>query len=216
MLQVKSGGHAINPGFSSTEGIQIYTGKFSQVTYDAASGTAVIGSGLIWDTVYERLQQYNVVVLGGRVTGVSERRNLPRWSVLSPRCATGRHRGLVARRRFVPGDSTVLHTNESRTGYSYKTNQFGPAIDTIVGFNLVLPNGTVTYVTQLTHPDLFWGLKGGFNNFVGSLFFLILLSPSSSAYLLSQGIVTDFTMKTFPQTQVWVRSNLPLSTKGLR
>ena len=63
----------MNPGFSSTQGIQIYTGKFSQVTYDAASSTAVIGTGLIWDTVYERLQEHGVIVLGGRVTGVSGR-----------------------------------------------------------------------------------------------------------------------------------------------
>ena len=63
----------MNPGFSSTEGIHIYTGKFSQVTYDAASATAVIGSGLIWDTVYERLQDNNVIVLGARVTGVSSK-----------------------------------------------------------------------------------------------------------------------------------------------
>jgi len=69
---VKSGGHTSNPGFSSTKGIQIYTGRFSQVTYDPESNTAVIGSGLIWDTVYERLQDHDVIVLGGRVTGVSE------------------------------------------------------------------------------------------------------------------------------------------------
>ena len=61
----------MNPGFSSTTGIHINTAKFSQVTYDAASGTAVIGTGLIWDTVYERLQDYGVNVLGGRVPGVS-------------------------------------------------------------------------------------------------------------------------------------------------
>ena len=42
------------------------------MTYDAASGTAVVGTGLIWDTVYERLQSFNVSVLGGRVSGVSE------------------------------------------------------------------------------------------------------------------------------------------------
>ena len=69
---MKSGGHTTNPGFSSTKGIHIYTGRFSQVTYDATSGTAVIGTGLVWDTVYERLQEYNVTVAGGRVTGVSQ------------------------------------------------------------------------------------------------------------------------------------------------
>ena len=68
----------------------------------------------------------------------------------------------VGLRKF-PG---FLSTDSSPTGYSYKTNQHGLALDTIVGFNLVLPNGTVAYVTQSTHPDLFFGLKGGFNNFV--------------------------------------------------
>jgi FAD/FMN-containing dehydrogenase len=66
-----SGGHTINPGFSSTEGIHIYTGMFSQVAYDAASGTATIGTGLIWDEVYQQLQEHNVTVLGGRENGVS-------------------------------------------------------------------------------------------------------------------------------------------------
>ena len=81
---MKSGGHTSNPGFSSTEGIQIYTGKFSQVTYDAASGTAVVGSGLIWDTVYERLQDHNVIVLGGRAPGVSEPCDSLGWNILNP------------------------------------------------------------------------------------------------------------------------------------
>lgn len=66
--------------------------------------------------------------------------------------------------------SATPHTNRSPIGYSYKTNQYGLSIDTIVGFNLVLPNGTVAYVTQSTHPDLFFGLKGGFNNFVSRSF----------------------------------------------
>ena len=64
--------------------------------------------------------------------------------------------------------SVALYANRPSIGYSYKTNQHGLALDTIVGFNLVLPNGTVTYVTQSTHPDLFFGLKGGFNNFVST------------------------------------------------
>jgi FAD/FMN-containing dehydrogenase len=73
-----SGGHTANPRFSSTEGIQIYTGRFSQVTYDVSSGTAVIGTGLIWDDVYQQLQEHNVTVLGGRVPGVSGR-DSPGW-----------------------------------------------------------------------------------------------------------------------------------------
>jgi len=74
----------MNPGFSSTKGIHIYTGKFSQVTYDPTSGTVVVGSGLIWDTVYQRLQEHNVIVVGGRVTGVSERRDSLGRVILNP------------------------------------------------------------------------------------------------------------------------------------
>jgi len=114
MFQVRSGGHASNLGFSSTQGIQIYTKKFSQVTYDPASSTAVIGTGLIWDTVYEQLQEHGVVVLGGRVTGVSGRRNLPGWNVLNPYCATGRCRRPAARRGWVPGDSPAFCTLTDR------------------------------------------------------------------------------------------------------
>jgi len=80
------------------------------VTYDAASSTAVIGTGLIWDTVYERLQEHDVVVLGGRVTGVSERRDLSGRSVLNPCRTTGRCRRPAAWRRLVPGDSPAFYT----------------------------------------------------------------------------------------------------------
>ncbi|KAG1747826.1 FAD-binding domain-containing protein [Suillus paluster] len=67
-------------------------------------------------------------------------------------------------------------------GFSYLTNQHGLAIDNVVSFELILPNGTVTTVTSSSNPDLYFGLRGGFNNF---------------------GIVTYFTLKTYPQSQIW-------------
>ncbi|KAK7038741.1 hypothetical protein VNI00_010626 [Paramarasmius palmivorus] len=68
-------------------------------------------------------------------------------------------------------------------GYSLWTDQYGLSIDTVVAHDLVLPNGTFIEVNESTSPDLFFALKGGFNNF---------------------GIVTSFTMKAFPQTDIWV------------
>ena len=68
--QVKGGGHTSNPGFSSTPGVQIAMYRFSDVKYDAASQTAEIGAGLIWDDVYAALEPHGVNVVGGRVTGV--------------------------------------------------------------------------------------------------------------------------------------------------
>jgi len=67
-------------------------------------------------------------------------------------------------------------------GYSWLANQYGLTIDTVQSFELVMPNGTVLNVTQTSSPDLFFALKGGQNNF---------------------GIVVNFMLKTFPQTQVW-------------
>ncbi|KAH9033339.1 FAD-binding domain-containing protein [Lactarius pseudohatsudake] len=66
-------------------------------------------------------------------------------------------------------------------GYSFQTSQYGLAIDNVIAFELVLPNGTVTTVTEANH-DLWFALRGGGNNF---------------------GIVTKFTFKSFPQGQVW-------------
>ncbi|KAG5726241.1 6-hydroxy-D-nicotine oxidase [Termitomyces sp. T112] len=146
---VKGGGHASNPGFSSTNGIQISMKPFAEVTYDAESQTVVIGAGLIWDDVYAALAPYGVSVVGGRVTGV----------------------GVAG---FILGG-----------GYSWLTNQHGLTIDTVLAFELVKPNGDIVNVTEASDPNLFFGLKGGMNNF---------------------GIVTRFTLKTFPQGQVWAGS----------
>ncbi|TFK31020.1 FAD-binding domain-containing protein, partial [Crucibulum laeve] len=72
-------------------------------------------------------------------------------------------------------------------GYSWLGNQHGLAIDAVLEFELVTPNGTVLTVSQSSNPDLFFGLKGGQNNF---------------------GIVTSFTLQTFPGAQVWGGSRI--------
>jgi len=110
---VKSGGHGY-PGFSSTKGILIYTRNFSQVTYDAVAGTVVVGTGLIWDAVYERLEEHKVVVLGGRATGVGGRRNFLDRSFLNLCRVTDRRRRLVARRRLAPEGSPAFCTLTGR------------------------------------------------------------------------------------------------------
>ncbi|KAG2356648.1 FAD dependent oxidoreductase [Suillus spraguei] len=142
---IKSGGHATNPGFSSTSGVQIVMSSFSDVVYDSAAQTATVGTGLLLDNVYGQLEKYGVTILGTKVTGIGI--------------------GGV----FLGG------------GYSHLTNQYGLAIDSVTAFELVLPNGTVTNVDS-TNTDLFFALRGGFNNF---------------------GIVTRVTVKTYPQGQVW-------------
>ncbi|KAH9054949.1 hypothetical protein EDB87DRAFT_1644067 [Lactarius vividus] len=61
------------------------------------------------------------------------------------------------------------------------SNQYGLTIDNMAGYELILPNGTITNVTS-SNEDLWFALRGGGNNF---------------------GIVTKFTYKTIPQGQIW-------------
>jgi hypothetical protein len=51
---------------------------------------------------------------------------------------------------------------------------------------VVLANGSIAHVTPTTHPDLFWALRAGGNNF---------------------GIVTHFEVKTYPQQPLWGGNN---------
>lgn len=64
---VKGGGHAYNPGFSSTRGVQISLARFNKLTVDSTAGTVELGSGLTWDEVYDPT---GVNVIGARLPGV--------------------------------------------------------------------------------------------------------------------------------------------------
>ncbi|THU95256.1 FAD-binding domain-containing protein [Dendrothele bispora CBS 962.96] len=50
-------------------------------------------------------------------------------------------------------------------GFSWITDQYGLSVDTVVTYDLVLPSGIFIQVNSTSDPDLFFGLKGGFNNF---------------------------------------------------
>ena len=44
------------------------------------------------------------------------------------------------------------------SGYSYKSSQYGLALDNVAGYELALPNGTIKHVTQ-EDKDLWFGLR---------------------------------------------------------
>ncbi|KAJ4298229.1 hypothetical protein N0V90_006128 [Kalmusia sp. IMI 367209] len=66
-------------------------------------------------------------------------------------------------------------------GHSLLQSQFGFSLDnthiTVLSANVVLANGTSVHTSSTTHPDLFWALRGAGHNF---------------------GVVTSFTMRTYP------------------
>lgn len=67
---MKGGGHASNPGFSSTRGVQISLARFNNITVDSTAGTVELGPGLTWDQVYAALDPTGVNVIGARLPGV--------------------------------------------------------------------------------------------------------------------------------------------------
>ncbi|CAE7186855.1 unnamed protein product [Rhizoctonia solani] len=150
---IRSGGHATNAGFSSTPGVQIALFKLSGVTYHGAPAAA---DGSVGTVEFGPGQVWDDVYAALEPHGVN--------------VVGGRVTG-VGVGGFTLGG-----------GYSWLSNQYGLTIDTVTAFEVVLPNGTITTATETQNSDLFFGLKGGFNNF---------------------GIVTKFTVLAFPQGQVW-------------
>jgi hypothetical protein len=67
-------------------------------------------------------------------------------------------------------------------GLSFLSAQRGLACDSVVNYGVVLANGTIVDANATNNLELFRALKGGGNQF---------------------GIVTDFTLRTYPVGQVW-------------
>lgn len=61
-------------------------------------------------------------------------------------------------------------------------NSYGWSFSNVVGYEAVLPNSSIIYVTASSYPDLFWALKGGGNNFAIVTRFDIKTIPITNAY----------------------------------
>ncbi|KAF2099416.1 FAD-binding domain-containing protein [Rhizodiscina lignyota] len=68
-------------------------------------------------------------------------------------------------------------------GSSYHSNRYGWSCDSALVYEILLANGSIVMASAAEHPDLFWALKGGGNNF---------------------GIVTGVRMATFQQGVLYI------------
>ncbi|KAK4131573.1 FAD-binding domain-containing protein [Trichocladium antarcticum] len=66
---VYSGGHASNPGFSSTTGVHITLDRLRDVALSEDQETVKLGFGAAWKDVYKALEPFGRNVVGGRVIG---------------------------------------------------------------------------------------------------------------------------------------------------
>ncbi|KAL2062001.1 hypothetical protein VTL71DRAFT_6267 [Oculimacula yallundae] len=140
---IKSGGHASNPGFSSTTGVHISLIRLNQVKLSSDKKTVEVGTGLRWTEVYDALDGSGVQVVGGRVAG--------------------------------PGVGGFSLGG----GYSWLTDQHGLTCDTVIAFNIIMPDGSINKVDS-GQADLFFALKGGLNRFgvVTSIVFNTVAQPN--------------------------------------
>ena len=115
--------------------------RFNHLSYDTEAQTADIGAGLRWDAVYELLNPKGVTVLGGRTSGVGVAGFILGGGIIS----------------FFASYQAVILT--CCPGLSWKTNQYGWTLDTVVAYDLVLPNGTFVTATADHNTDLFFGLR---------------------------------------------------------
>lgn len=63
--QIKGGGHAMAPTYSSTTGILISMTRFAKVRYHKDTQLVDIGSGCLWDQVYSALAPTQRNIVGG-------------------------------------------------------------------------------------------------------------------------------------------------------
>lgn len=66
---VKSGGHASNPGFSSTPGVHISMKRMNHIILSGDKRMVELGFGNVWLDAYRALEPAGVNVVGGRVPG---------------------------------------------------------------------------------------------------------------------------------------------------
>lgn len=50
-------------------------------------------------------------------------------------------------------------------GIGYFSSKMGWGADSVVQYQVVLANGSIVHANRTSHPELFWALKGGSNNF---------------------------------------------------
>ncbi|KAK4047056.1 hypothetical protein OIO90_006340 [Microbotryomycetes sp. JL221] len=134
---ISCGGHASNPGFSSTKGVHMTLNGLTldgtnSMKLNADKSELTYTPGHVWDDLYQFMLENapDRQIVGGRVSGVG----------------VG---GFV-----IAGG-----------GYSWLSNQYGLVIDTVKSMQVVLPSGEIVTASENENSDLFFGVRGAGNEF---------------------------------------------------
>jgi FAD/FMN-containing dehydrogenase len=145
---LRSGGHAPDPSWSSTEkGVLIRLSEINDIVVNVENSTVTVGAGCRRGEVYAAVGACDSVVAGGRYADV----------------ACGGHLTGCESMSFESiSDLTCL---QKSGGSSSLLGLLGFSSDNVVDFEVVVSGGQILHASQADNPDLYWALKGGSNNF---------------------------------------------------
>ncbi len=190
LFAVRSGGHSPIAGAASIKGgIIIDLRLFCEVIPSKDQSSVIIGTGANWMNVSKALDEKGLAVVGGRnsavgVGGLALGGKLHRFTTYCSEAflLSLRFRPPMHRPTFPLLHCSIADLEVQTGGLSFFSPRFGLVCSNILSYEIVLASGNVTTASASNNPDLWRALKGGSNNF---------------------GIVTRFTVRSFPSTKVW-------------
>jgi len=97
-------------------------------------------------------------------------------------------------------------------GLGHLTRRFGLTIDSLVGADVVLADGSQVHASADEHPDLFWALRGGGGNFGVVTSFEFLTHPIGSAVMAGP---TFWPIEQTPEVMRFYREFLPAAPRAV-
>lgn len=96
-------------------------------------------------------------------------------------------------------------------GHGHLTRRFGLSIDSLLAADMVLADGSFVTVSEESHPDLFWAIRGGGGNFGIVTSFLFQLHPVRNVVAGP----TFWPVEAAGDAMRWYRSFLPTAPETL-
>ncbi len=97
-------------------------------------------------------------------------------------------------------------------GLGHLTRRFGLTIDSLIGADVVLADGTEVHASEHEHPELFWALRGGGGNFGAVTAFEFRTHPVGAAVMAGP---TFWPIEQTPEVMRFYREFLPAAPRAV-
>jgi hypothetical protein len=97
-------------------------------------------------------------------------------------------------------------------GLGHLTRRYGLTVDSLVGAEVVLADGSIVHASADEHPDLFWALRGGGGNFGVVTSFEFLTHPTGATVMAGP---TFWPIEQTPEVMRFFREFVPSAPRAL-